>query len=441
MKRLAWLWILLLALLMLGGAGCGCGDDDDDDDSAPPADDDDDTADDDDATDDDAADDDDDDDDDNDDDAVPECDWETHDPLIVAGKEHLENSEIYEAYEAFDDAWDLCPDSIDARFGIALTNQLELERQIYALLEYALTNPLTPKGGSDKGFGSLMQSLIMHYWLPKADEMLMHAESVRAAPANWSFYIETYPFVVEGQFEDTVIMDLGGEWDHGDAIQLEAEAQFYRGLFFTLCAYDLTMDYGWLTGFPDLTGTLVEQIHTIATWFLTVLNDPLYESSFTLLDDVGAERIHNAGLAFGSFFVLMNEASEVMLLETDDQEDDLTGYHDRNGNFQWDEGEPYKLPYVGYLTDDQNGLWVRLVALFLQMGYSTWNGGELDVHPNRPDWVWLSEFSFLLRMIGLDWWLPPIPMDLGGMFYDQGDSDLKDTLRTVAMLIYVLTQP
>lgn len=432
------LLIALIAVLAIGVGGCG---DDDDDDATM---DDDDTSDDDDIVphDDDTADDDDDDDiaDDDDDDVSPQCDWAAHDQLIVAGKAHLGESEIYEGYEAFQDALDTCPDSIDAHMGLALALQLELERQVYEFIRYVLSNPITPKG-DDKGFGSLMQSMMLEILIPKAEEMMAHAELVSEAPANWSFYIEKYPFLVEGQFTDIVHIDLGGEWDHADVTWLMAQAQFYRGAFYFLCSYDLTIDYGWLTTFPALSGTPKEMLHDLTGWILGILNDLDYQQSLTLYQGVGSERMTEAGLAFGWFYKLLAEGSNMMLFETDDQEDDVSGYHDLNGNWQWDQGEYHKLPWMGYLTEGQQQLWDGLMSAAVSAGYSTWNGSELDVNPNRPDWFWLNELNPILVALSLQPVLPPIPIDFGDFYYNQGQTQVKDSLRTLIMILYVLTSP
>ena len=437
--------IIIILSIAFTFAFSGCGDDDDDDDSCKQgttADDGDSSSDDDSTADDDDDDDDNDDDnndnDDNDDnDDVTQCDWSTHDPLIVLGKEHLGVGEYYEGYEAFNDAWGICPDSRDARMGLALAIQMELERLTYAGVEYILTNPLTPK----KGFGSVLQSMMQYTILPRVDEMREHIQAVQlAAPLDYSFYIETYPFIVQGEFEDRVIADLGGEWDLADTVMVEAVADFYSGLIHFLCAFDLTMDYAWLTEFPGLSGTIIEQLHTVANWSLEILNDLNYPQFLTLLPGgEGDEHLAQAGLAWGSMYYQVKQAAVLMLKETDDQDDDVSGYLDRNGNNQWDPGEPYKVPYVGYLNNGQNQTWIQLTDLSLSTALSTWDGSEKDIWPYMPNYVWLNEFTFLVQAIGLPWWLPPVPINFGPFYYNPSPTGMKDGLRTIAMILYVLT--
>ena len=436
--------LVLIALMLAAGValiGCGGGDDDDDGrDNTAPGDDDatpEDYYNDDDSAGDDDDDDDDDDNDDNDDDTTF-CDWDVHDPLIVAGKDHLGQSEIYEGYEAFADAWSACPDSIDARMGLALACQLDLERAVAEVVRYLMTNPITPK---DKGLGSIVQSFLKYHFLPKVQEFYGHAQAVRQAPADWSFWIDSYPFLVDGEFPDRVAIDMGGEWDHADAMMMEAFARLFEGMIRFLCAYDLTFDYGWMTGFPDLIGTPTQNIHAAAAWALGVLDDPLYPQFLTLLDDGGAQSVAEAGLAWGAMYLLIKEAADAMLTETDDQDDDLSGYADRNSNGQWDQGEPFKLPHIGYMTDDQNWVWIELIEVAVSAGYSTWDGSALDVHPNWPDLVWLSELNFLLEMIGLQPALPPIPFNFGPFYYGQSQTEFKQMIRGVIQFLFNWSAP
>jgi hypothetical protein len=319
---------------------------------------------------------------------------------------------------------------------MAMALQLELEDMVYELIRYLTTNPLK---SDDKGFGSMMQSLFKSIMIPKAQEMYEHARVVRDADPSWFFYIEAYPFIVDGEFPDRVMLDLGGEWDHADAIQLEAEAQFYIGFLNVICAYDLPLDYAWITEFPELTGTIGEKFNTILLEIIFILNDSNLPTFLTLIPEEGEKRLADAGMAMGKFFLLMNEASKFMLTETDMQDDDLSGYHDLNENGKWDEGEPYKLPWAGYLSHDQNFTWVRLMEAAVSAGNSTLNGSPIDRTPDRNDWFLLSEMNFFIDALGLNPFLPPIPMNLGAFYYDQGPREIKDGLRNILLVLYQLT--
>lgn len=379
---------------------------------------------------------------------VPEpCDWETHDPLIVAGKAHMGASEVYEGYEAFADAWAVCPDSADARMGLALSCQLEMERSFYAIVEAFMGNffgsPASKRSAAPgaRSIGTIVQSLLLNHFLPKVEELLCHARGVQEAPPGWSFYVEPYPFMVEGEFVDRVIIDMSGEWDHSDALILEAEAELYRGLIHFLCAFDFTLDGYWTMHMPDAGGDPVEAIHNVAEWFLNVLDDPNYPDLLTLQGAAGAEHMRLAGLSWGRMYLKFHEGTAAMLAETDDPSDDVSGYVDQNGNGRWDEGEPFFIPYIGALSEDQNWFFTELLDLFLSFGRSTLDGTDLDVHPQVPDVVWLSELNFVLQALGLAPVLPPLPINFGPYYTNPNPCGVKEALRAIAQFLYDVTAP
>jgi hypothetical protein len=432
----------LIALIVAMAICPACGDDDDDDDGDDDDtinDDDDDSGDDDDNddNDDDTGSDDDDDDDDNDD-TTPACDFALHDPLIEAGKEHLGLNRIYEGYEAFDEARTLCPDSVDARMGLALSCQLELERSAYEAIRWYLAN--FGKSSGSKSVGSILQSLLENHFRPKALEFLDHAQAVRAAPTDWSFYIEAYPFVIPEDISEEVIVDLGGEWDKADGLLMEAEAEAYLGIGYFLCAHDLTTDGDWGFSIPDFTGTPIENIHETAEWLLLIFNDPGYPQFLTLTSG-GAADVAEAGSAWGAMYLHLNEAFTAMLEETDDQADDLFGYVDENANNAYDEGEPLRLPYFGQLDPPEDQALKGFVEVAIPLAYTTWDTGPFDVHPARPDYIWFSQFNFLLEAYGLPRILPPIPFRFGPLYYNAGATTLKDALRSIMTLLYDWTTP
>ncbi len=402
MKRFRWLAIILAIGLALVVYACG----EDDDDGGGNA----------------------------DNEAYQSCDWEIHDPLIVAGKMHLGEGRIDEAYLAFRDAWETCPGSVDARMGLALTCQLELERRMYAMIDYLLS--VYPEA-TGKSFFSTLQSVLFNQMLPKAQEMLEHGRFVQSAPANWSFYIDRYPFIVQGEFEDRVIVDMGGEWDLADAVMIEAGAEFYTALIYTLCAYDLTLDWYWVQHMPDISGMEIpEALRAILGWCLNVLEDPNYPMFMILKGEVGLRYLARAGLSWGSTFTLVATSAALMLLETDDQTDDVMGYVDENGNGRWDEGEPYKLPHIGGMTPDQNRNWLGMLSVALSLGYSAWDAGPLDVDPYNPNKVSLWEFNFLLEALGLEPVLPDIRFNLGPFFNFPKHDQLKQIMLFVIRLLY-----
>jgi hypothetical protein len=418
MTRLHWLF----PLLALVAVACGGGDDDDDD-----------------LTDDDVSDDDawgDD-----DDDSGPSCDFAVHDPLIADGKAALGESRVADGYADFAAALAQCPESVDARMGLALACQLELERKMYAMIEYVVS--VAPNfGWKDKSMGSVLQAVLLTDLYPKALEMAGHARAVQAAPPGWSFYQAPYPFIVDGEFTDRVWVDMSGEWDASDARMIEAEAEFYAGLILSIGSYDLTLDWYWTQHMPDLDGLdLLGKLHALTGWALAVVEDPNYPMFLLVRGDLGKGFLHDAGLAWGAAGTGFADAVDRMRAETDDQRDDVAGYVDENGDGTWNEGEVFHLPLIGVLTPDQDLVWQGLVALALSFGESAWDTGPSDVDPENPNELLLSDLNFLLTAFGLEPILPPFGKSLGPHFYDPRPEQLKEAARGLLRFLYGASAP
>ena len=416
MKRFLWLALLLLSLLAFGCAHKGGkGDDDIADDEA---------------------------DDSGDDDAGPPCDYAAHDPLIVQGKADLGASRIEEGYAAFHDALALCPESVDARMGLALSCQLQLERQMYSMIQYVIE--VVPNFGwkQSKSFGSVIQAILLDHLYPKSLEMLGHARAVQGAPAGWGFFIEKYPFLVDGEFADRVIVDMGGRWDRSDARIIEAEAQAYAGFILWAGSYDLTFDWYWTQHGPDTSGmTLPEKIHAVTGWALDFVGDPNYPMFLLLRGDMGKGFLTQSGLAWGAALTGIPEALAMVRAETGDQSRDVSAYVDENGDGRWNEGEPYRLPYVGTLNPGQELFFEGLLALFKAVGESAWDTGPNDVDPANPNQILLSDLNFILTALGVEPILPEVGFSIGPYFNDPKPEALKEFLRTWLRFFYGATTP
>jgi len=448
-------WLhLLLVLLMLAAvgltAGCDCGDDDDDDDVTPDDDDDDTTPDDDDTVpdDDDTTPDDDDttpDDDDTtpgDDDTADICDWEAHDPWIVQGKEHLAAGEAEEAYDAFFEAYVLCPEVPDAKLGIILADvQYYLSWFNYWINFLLNFNPAPHEDGA-KSIGTVIQEIIREYLMPINDEMFAMADDLMENHTDLRFYIEELPMWMDG---DEVVIEMGGEWDIADVQNLKSFTRVLEALEQFLISFDLTFNYYTFSHWPQPgSGWSIEQIiHSYSELILELLADPDYPDLFTFLDG-GEDHFAESATQFGLGCLDMVTAFDMALDEIDLQQDDVLGYVDANGNGQWDEGENYILPYFGPLSEPLQITIENLLILAEDLGGAMLDTGPEDVHPNLPDWFLLSNLNFILEYLDLliyGFRLPPIPVPVGYWFYHPLDDGLRSIVGAVAQLLYDNTTP
>jgi hypothetical protein len=450
MKRL-----LLLALLLfaLGFALTACGDDDDDNDNAPADDDNDDDNDDDESPADDDDDDNDespdDDDDDNDDDTSPaddddddndndddnddddQCDWDAYDPLIVAGKAALSAYDPTTATGQFNDAAALCPEIGDAFVGLMLADlqsYCQTAQPIVALLADFL-NIDWP----------VLQQTIRETLLALNDSLLAAAETVQIDHPETRFYISPLPFWVDGEH---VVVDADGEWDFADAINVGALAGLFDGIEHFLISLNMEADWSLLGQDPGSMDPIVIA-HFLSGQVLAMLGDPNYPDFLKLVD--GGE-VDFAGAAISLGFASLDgvDGFDAVRAETDPQEDDVTAYVDLNGNGQWDEGEPFRVPYVGVLSTELNQALLDTLTLLADLGPALLDSGPEDLHPLWPDWLPLGDLNYILAWLasyapGLE--LPNIPVPVGYWFYNPPADGLRTVVTALAQFLYDYTQP
>lgn len=458
------IFVLCFSFLM---TACSCGDDDDspssgsgatgddddsddDDDSAADDDvaDDDDTIDDDTGTDDDTSDDDavdDDTADDDIDDDTEECDGATHDPLIVQGKDLLGQGDHVAAYDAFADALDLCPDSADAEMGMLIADACWYVSWIKTWTDLiGLTLPASAQAdatGGPKSDGTVLQKILRYSFLPVDREIYRLADDLIENHSNVNFVVDSVPVWVE---QDVVVLDLGGEWDIADVSALRAFAGAFEGIARLMLSFDLDFDWASLINLDPPPGATPEElVHAYAEFFLGALNDPEFPDFLALLPE-GAADLSASGVAYGHLLGDINTAFLAVRTETDEQEDDIIGYADLDADGMWDEGEPYRLPVAGELTDEQNELLLGFLQLSEDLGLAFLDGGADDPNPLLPDWFDIANLNFLLiylQIIDPGQPLPHIPLPVGYWFYNPTTDGFHDLLQTIAQALYDATLP
>ena len=450
MKQKLFLYCLLA---LLGGlfslaAGCGNGDDDDNDDEATDDDtggDDDDDDDNDDSGDDDddnddnddsGDDDDDDDDDDNDDDTTPACDYDAYNPLIDAGKAFLAERDANSAYDQFFDAQLLCPGEPAGQVGILLSDTQWTLGWYQTLYESLVGFDPSPK---EKSFATNFQHMIRDHFLPVNEEMMALIDDLSANHPEVEFEIETLPLWTT---DDVVTLDLGGQWDAADLLNLRALTQLSSGLERFLLAFDLTFNYNTYAfwAFPASGAPMDELIHAITGLIIALIEDPDYPNLLQFLDG-GESDLSQSGVQFGFGCLDAGDAFAAIRAETDDQTDDVFGYYDENANGQWDEGENYTLPMLGPLDDETEFVLEEFLALLADLGPALLDSGPEDLRPALPDWLPLSDLNVILDLFGAGFELPGIPIPVGRWFYNPAADGIRSLVYTVAQYLYDATAP
>ncbi len=414
------IWFLLAAafsLLFAFSCGFEDGSDDDDDDAAP--DQDDDTV-------------EDDDDNDDDDDTVEDnCDEATHDPLIVQGKDRLSAIDPDSAYEHFADALEACPPSADARTGMLISDAQWLVKWLQAMLDQA------------KGPGTDLQEQFEQELLPKSAEMFALADDLIANHPKMRFFIDPLPLWIT---DDHIVLEMSGEWDIFDVANAKVFARAWEGAGRFLLAADLEYDEQLFEDNPaPADATTEEEIHHYCGLLLQMFGDPNWDGFLTLVPG-GEENLVQAGVNFGLALLEMKTNFYATRDEIDLQEDDIAGYVDANGNGVWDEGETFRVPYFGALTQEMNLMFIDLLDLAEALGVAFLDRGPEDLHPMWPDWFLLSELNVILKYFDVldpanPIRLPPIPVQIGRRFYQADEGDLRNAAEWIVQFLFDATAP
>jgi hypothetical protein len=418
-KRLAALGWLCLLCLGLTLTGCGCGDDDDDSNGAGP--DDDDNGIDDDSPDDDAGDDDDDDDDD-----TP---WPPNE-LIEEGKRWLALGDGDRADLYFRQALEQVPDHPEANYGLVIGNAMHgldlvgiILDYVYSVLDNGGPVKADPDNLLDNFFAQALDGLIYS----GGSEQLEYAEI--CLENGYAFQQDdAIPIIIH--FEH--LADVSGQFDEAELHAAVVPTLLLWGLVEHIDAISLDCDYtqAYLLAqlnWNDLMAALKEAIPIL----IGLIDDPAYPDFLTLPAE-NVPQMKDAGLRIAEsleqfrliFPAIESEAGA-------DQATDVFGYDDLNGNDQYDEGEPYRIPELGSLNAGQMATVNALRYAAVKLRDSFWDYTEFDVDPDAPNPFRLSYLNPLLQAFGLpalipDW--PFLQIDFGAFYADPGADGLKQLL-------------
>jgi len=445
MKSNITLLIALFSLLLL--AACDCGDDDDDnddndtgvdddDDATPDDDDDDDTIDDDtgddDTIDDDTVDDDTIDDDTiDDDDTTLECDWDSYNPLMVAGKTSLGDYDPETAATNFNAAAAICPEVGDAQLGSLLAQFQDLVKTLQEVFGQYPEFPFID--------WAAFQQSILDDLLPLNEGFIAAAETMQVDFPQNRLYVPSLPLLWSGE---TLVIDCGGEWDYADLLNLGAIGNLVDAIERFFLAFQLEADWTLLQSFPYLYDP-IEIVHYFAGQILLMFQDPNYPDFFTFTDD-GAQYFADFAISFGFAAIDGADGFAAVRDETDPQGDDITQYVDENDNYQWDEGEMYAIPFWGPLGDELNLFLMNTLILMADLGPALLDTGPEDLRPLLPDWLPLGDVNYILT--ALQGWVPglsvpDIPIPVGYWLYNPPDDGLRTVMMTLVQFVYDYTAP
>ena len=344
--------------------------------------------------------------------------------LVNEGKALLAQGDAARAGERFQEALALDPALDEARFGLVLAKAADLVVLVddfVDLITKQMAAGAQGSGGmttlSDSGIGYTIDHYVRLIFLPTVQVMLDQSEALYSKP-DATFTIDALPISWSGQ----TVLDLGGRWDHSDAVLLLAVANLLQGAFDSVLARDLDFNLGYVFALPidwnDLKNVQLQAIwRDLVHMVIQILADPNYPN-FLGLTQEGQARMPAAGSEFGLTAKYVTEAGWLVRQETGDQSGDVIGYVDANANGVWDPGEPLRLPSVGVLTDAQMKALADAALALYGVQDSFLDGSAVDPWPDVATPLDIAVFNPLFMDL-TGWDFGPIPsatVDLGGLF-------------------------
>lgn len=257
--------------------------------------------------------------------------------LLERGKAALGRNEWSTAKTTFETVLhDYDENNNEARFGSALTDILFLSdilRYVGSLGDSASVGEFLPLADDESRYLTDLISGALNEVGAKFASADQHLSAVEK-DAGFVFRIESLPlYLSEGK---TASVDLRGEWDQADALFLHGIVKVLLSTIRLVDSVDLGFDFPRAHGYftrDDFDASKLSHLAGLATY---VLNDPEYPNFLSVKEKTGRESVAAASLTLASAFSDFERALYVASREKDDQDDDILGYKDVNGNGKYD---------------------------------------------------------------------------------------------------------
>ena len=360
-----------------------------------------------------------------------------YDVLMDSAKAALEKGDGYQAYILCTEADRLRPLDPKANLGIMLSDLLQLlnlvDQVIYFGGEMAQTAPgdeqqlAVPKQWDDVeiGAGDQIDVLLMQIFDERLEEMVVTGEAAKSDP-DILFPVSSIPLDFQGES----ILNLPGNWDRSDVLLFLAFSRIIQSTIDILLSIDLNFDFGLVmdmasTDFSVLDTTQV--IDLVVGTFYTMLTDE-ENANFLLTNDEAEARMAKSGINLGM-------AAEEIVLAFKYLYDPAgpLGYVEIIDNGTHDPSESYFLGDLDPMDAQMMAVMPEILDVVDQVRIALWDGTELDVDPESPNYFDLSSLNVVLEGLGIPGIvsIPSYPVDLGGLFTDPSPEEFKETVTSL----------
>ncbi|MDP8254526.1 MAG: hypothetical protein P9M14_02135 [Candidatus Alcyoniella australis] len=370
----------------------------------------------------------------------------TVEEIIAHGKKYLTEGKGLDATQAFEAALVRAPDNADAKFGLVLSNLMQLTSIIDELIDllgnFGMDQGMDPlldgfdplEDGSD--FSRELQMFIDKVALAglrQADQMYIELQQL----PDPTFSIDSYVLYLGSE---EPLLSWSGELDGGELHFLGALNSILLGAFDLVLAHELDIDINDLSlpvlpeagddddgGDPDalLDENTIATIDVILEWLYDFLNDPKHPN-LLYLDGDGVERMQASGRELGSGVLRLMALIDYTQAEA-------RGEGGADGNVFWDETRGLVL--IPKTLEIEPALVEALRPLLLNLNETLFDGTPFDIDPALPNPLDIAAANQLLIYFGLfDEPLLPyglITIDVGIWFQDPAPDGLRSLVFSI----------
>ena len=374
--------------------------------------------------------------DDDDDDDQPDDDDDFDDPL-EEGRYWLQAGEPERARMAFERAFEVYPDHPDAHYGIMLSGGLHLWELLSLVSTYLIdaqdgfpTQEIDP---NRELLRVILEIIADGYFSPAGDNIRGHAAWLEAN-GDPAFIIDNIPVM----FMLDQVAGLGSEFDVSERQGCLVFGNLFDGLGGTLISLQADFSLSYVFTLMDLDFgeyETLEIVSLIVDMIDRILHDPGFPNTFRIDPDY-IDRMAESRLQIGSGLVGFKATLDAVRAETDPQDDDVLGYEDLNGSGHYDEGDPFVIPGLGPLDEQDMALTLGLEELTFDLGAAMLDRTELDLDPGQDNPFHLSSINKLLEAFDVPPIIPDfLTVDVAAFYEDLNPDSIRDLLQMLVNLL------
>jgi len=358
--------------------------------------------------------------------AYDDDDEDSADDLVEEGKLYLSHGAPDLARLKFLEALEIEPKHPLALYGVPIADSMHTIDVVDIIIQYInmFLDPGFDKSKQTGSFDELIDSVLEGYTVDVADEAIEYIDTCLDEGATEFDMDLPMPVIID--FED--LCDVQGRFAGEELLAMWTLNMTWAGAIRHAIALNLDLDLSLAASIADVNfDDFLTGLGEVVDILLEMLNDPGHPY-FLTIEEGEIPTYQKAGRDLGRGLLKLNEAFWAITQKPADNANDIFGYEDTNGNGQWDDGEPLRVPCVGALDETEMAWLYAIMDIAADMGNSFIDYSEYDPDPANPDPFDLATLNRILEVLGLSPIIPSVEIDFGANYVDPDPTALRDSL-------------